>query len=375
MRKWWLLKVLGLILAGDKGKALGKLTKKRASAAIPIGGKYRAIDFTLSNMVRSGIRKIGVITQYNPRSLMDHLGSGREWDLDRKNGGLYVLQPYADENGMYWYKGTADAIFQNMTILKRGSEDYVLIGSGDHIYNMDFNALYDYHMISMADITMLTKPAKGYDTSLYGTLKTDEEGRITDIKEKAKEGAYGKINLGVYFMNKKLLMDLLYASVPNGKYDFLRNIIVENLGVLRVMSYEFTGYWKNVKKSVQHYKEINMDLLKPEISEELFYKNGRIFTKLKDMAPPKVTPTGFVDNSIIADGSIISGSVKNSVIFRNVQIRSGAIVENSIVIEGSIVEEGAKIYNCILDKNVVVRSEHSYKGYDEPLIFEKWQVV
>ncbi len=370
------MKVLGLILAGDKGKALGKLTKKRASAAMPVGGKYRAIDFTLSNMVRSGVRKVGVITQYNPRSLMDHLGSGREWDLDRKHGGLYVLQPYADESGMYWYKGTADAIFQNMTILKRGSEDYVLIGSGDHIYNANFNALYDYHMISMADVTVMTKPAKGYDPSLYGTVKTDEEGRITDIREKAnKEKAYEKINLGVYFMNKKLLMDLLYASVPNGKYDFLKDIIVENLGVLRIMSYEFTGYWRNVKKSIAQYKEINTDLLNPEISEELFYKNGKIFTKLKDMAPPKVTPTGSIENSIVADGSIISGHVRDSVIFRNVQIRSGAVVENSIVMEGSIIEEGAKIQNCILDKNVVVRSERIYKGYDEPLIFEKWQVV
>ncbi|WP_036226373.1 glucose-1-phosphate adenylyltransferase subunit GlgD [Mesoaciditoga lauensis] len=369
------MKVLGLILAGDKGKALDKLTKKRASAAMPVGGKYRAIDFTLSNMVRSGVRKVGVITQYNPRSLMDHLGSGRDWDLDRKHGGLYILQPYADEEGMYWYRGTADAIFQNMTILKRGNEDYVLIGSGDHIYNFDFNALYDYHMISMADITVMTKSSKEYNTSLYGTIKTDEEGRILQIKEKSEKPAGDLINLGVYFMNKKLLMDLLYASVPNEKYDFLNDVVISNLKVLRVMSYKFTGYWKNIKKSVQEYKRINMDMLDSDISTELFYENGRIFTKLKDLAPPKVTPTGSVENSIVADGSIISGRVRNSVIFRNVQIKSGAMVEDSIVMEGSIIEEGAKIFNCILDKNVTIRSERTYKGYEEPLIFEKWQVV
>jgi len=369
------LKVLGIILAGDKGKALGRLTKKRASAAMPVGGKYRAIDFTLSNMVRSGIRKVGVITQYNPRSLMDHLGSGREWDLDRKHGGLYILQPYADENGMYWYKGTADAIFQNMTILKRGSEDYVLVGSGDHIYNMDFNSLYDYHMISMADITVVTKSLEGYNPSFYGSVECDEEGRIIKIEEKKEKPIGDKINLGIYFMNKKLLMDLLYANVPNERYDLLNDVIVANLKVLRVMSYEFTGYWKNVKKSIEGYKRINMDMLNSTISNELFYENGKIFTKLKDMAPPKVTPTGSIENSIVADGSIIAGTVKNSVIFRNVQIRSGALVQDCIVMEGSVIEEGAKISNCILDKNVTIRSERVYKGYDEPLIFEKWQVV
>ncbi|WP_456399329.1 glucose-1-phosphate adenylyltransferase subunit GlgD [Mesoaciditoga sp.] len=369
------MKILGLILAGDKGKALGNLTKKRASAAMPVGGKYRAVDFTLSNMVRSGIRKIGVITQYNPRSLMDHLGSGREWDLDRKHGGLYILQPYADENHMYWYKGTADAIFQNMTILKRGSEDYVLIGSGDHIFNVDFEKLYDYHMISMADITVMTKSIQGYDPLLYGTVKTDEEGKIIEIREKSKKPAGDKINLGIYFMNKKLLMDLLYASVPNGEYDFLKGVVISNLKVLRVMSYEFIGYWKNVKKSLSEYKQVNMDMLNPDIANELFYEHGKIFTKLKDMAPPKVTPTGSIENSIVADGSIIAGTVKNSVIFRNVQIKSGALVENSIVMEGSTIEEGAKITNCILDKYVTIRSERIFRGYDEPLIFEKWQVV
>jgi glucose-1-phosphate adenylyltransferase len=367
--------VLGLILAGDKGKALGKLTRKRASAAMPVGGKYRAIDFTLSNMVRSGVRKVGVITQYNPRSLMDHLGSGREWDLDRKHGGLYILQPYADEESMYWYKGTADAIFQNMTILKRGSEDYVLIGSGDHIFNMDFTALYDYHLISMADITIMTKSIEGYHPAMYGTIKVDEEGRITQIKEKSEKPAGNMINLGIYFMNKKLLMDLLYATVPNEKYDFLKDLIIPNLKVLRVMSYKFTGYWENIKKSVLQYKKINMDMLDPNVSNELFYEKGKIFTKLKDMAPPKITPTGSIENSIVADGSIIAGTVRNSVIFRNVQVRSGALVEDSIVMEGSIVEEGAKISNCILDKNVTIRSERVFKGYDEPLIFEKWQVV
>ncbi len=369
------MKVLGLILAGQKGEYLSKLTTRRASAAIPVGGKYRAIDFTLSNMVRAGIKKVGVITQYNPRSLMDHLGSGREWDLDRKSGGLYILQPFTSDNNQYWYRGTADALYQNITVLRRGDEDYVLIGSGDHIYNIDFTELFSYHTRSMADITVLAKPLEGYDPSLYGVMALDGSGRVLSFQEKNKAATGDRINLGVYFMNKKLLMDLLYTSVPNGGYDFVRDILMKNLGSIRMMAYEFDGYWKNIKKSILEYKSANMDMLDPEISKELFFKHGKIFTKLKDLAPPKITSTGSIHNSMVADGCIISGNISNSIIFRNVHIRAGATVENSIVMEGSVVEEGAKLSNCILDKNVTIRTERDYKGYDEPLVFEKYQVI
>jgi len=369
------LKVLGLILAGQKGENLGKLTNRRASAAMPVAGKYRAIDFTLSNMVRAGIRKVGVLTQYNPRSLMDHLGSGREWDLDRKNGGLYILQPYVSETSQLWYRGTADAIHQNITVLRRGEEDYVLIGSGDHIYNIDFTPLFKYHLATAADITILTKSSAGYDPAMYGTVKVNENNRITYFVEKDKENPGDMINLGVYFMNKKLMMDILYSTVPNGKYDLVRDIIIPNINSLNIMSYEFSGYWRNIKKSLIEYKKVNMDMLNPDILNELFPPQRKIYTKLKDLAPPKITSTGSVTSSIIADGCIISGRVTNSVLFRNVNVKAGAYVEDSVIMEGSVIEEGAKLVNCILDKNVTIRSEKSYIGYEEPLVFEKWQVV
>uniref|UniRef100_A0A7V3RFB7 Glucose-1-phosphate adenylyltransferase subunit GlgD n=1 Tax=Mesoaciditoga lauensis TaxID=1495039 RepID=A0A7V3RFB7_9BACT len=369
------MKVLGLILAGEKGQNLGKLTNRRASAAVPVGGKYRAIDFTISNMVRAGVKKISVLTQYNPRSLMDHLGSGREWDLDRKTGGLYILQPYVSESTQLWYRGTADAIHQNITVLRRGDEDYILIGSGDHIYNIDFIPLFREHILSMADVTVITKMKDDYDTSFYGVVKTDESGRIIDFKEKEKEAEGDRINLGIYFVNKKLLMDLLYSIVPGGKYDLVKDILIPNLSSLKIMAYDFAGYWKNIKKSIIEYKKTNMDMLDPEISKELFSTKSKIFTKLKDLAPPKITSTGSVKNSIIADGCIIAGKVSNSVLFRNVKIRAGAIIDDSIVMEGSTVEEGARLTNCILDKNVTIRTERTYVGYDEPLVFEKWQVV
>ena len=370
------MKVLGLILAGGKSEQLGVLIKKRASAAMPIFGKYRAIDFTLSNMVNSGIVKVGVLTQYNPRSLMDHLGSGKEWDLDRKSGGLFILQPYVSPQGSYWYKGTADAIYQNMTLLRRGEEDFVLIGSGDHIYKIDFGDVFRFHFYKGADITMIVKDLdESYDLTRYGIVKMDEDGRICEIEEKPKNPQGNTAFLGIYFMNKYLLMDLLYSFVPGGAADLLLDVIVPNLGKLKVYGYKFDGYWRNIKKGVFEYYRTNMDILKRDVREELFYKNGKVYTKLKDLPPPKFTGTAVVENSLISDGAIITGRVKNSIIFRGVRIKAGAIVENSIVMEGTIVEEGAVVYNTILDKESTVREERKVIGNKEILVFEKRTVI
>ncbi len=370
------MRVLGLILAGGKSEALGPLVLKRASAAMPIFGKYRAIDFTLSNMVNSGIYKVGVLTQYNPRSLMDHLGSGKEWDLDRKNGGLFILQPYATVQGSFWYRGTADAIYQNMTLLRRGEEDFVLIGSGDHIYKMDYTDIYRFHFHKAADITLLVKDLdESYDLSKYGIVEMDEEGRIWKIEEKPEKPKGRTAFLGVYFMNKYLLMDLLYSFVPHGKSDLLLDIVVPNLEKLKVYGYKFDGYWRNIKKGVEEYYKTNMDILKREVRDELFYRNGKVYTKLKDLPPPKLTGTAIVENSLISDGCIITGTIRNSVLFRGVRVKAGAVVENSIIMEGTVIEEGAVVYNAVLDKEVVVREERKVMGEDSILVFEKRAVI
>lgn len=370
------MKVLGLILAGGRSEALGKLVHKRASAALPVFGKYRAIDFTLSNMVNSGIYKVGVLTQYNPRSLMDHLGSGKEWDLDRKHGGLYILQPYLGMTGEYWYRGTADAIFQNTTVLRRGDEDYVLIGSGDHIYKMIYNELFSYHFEKGADVTLVVKELDDtYDIKQYGVVVTDVDGRILELHEKVENPPTRKAFLGVYFINKYLLLDLLYDTVPSGKYDLLLDVIVPNLNRLRVYAYEFNGYWRNVKKGILEYYRVNMDVLKREVREELFLKNGKVYTKLKDYPPAKFTGTAKVSNSLISDGCVVSGIVKNSVLFRGVVVRAGARVENSIVMQDTVIEEGAYVRNAIIDKNCVIRAEQSLIGDFEPVVLEKWMVV
>ncbi|OAA30965.1 glucose-1-phosphate adenylyltransferase [Kosmotoga arenicorallina S304] len=371
------MKVLGLVLAGGRGENLRPFTDIRASAALPIFGKYRAIDFTLSNMVNAGISKVGIITQYNPRSLMDHIGSGKEWDLDRKQGGLFFLQPFFRLSSQsIGYKGTADAIFQNMTILRRGNEDFVLIGSGDHIYKMDFRDLFRAHINNGADITLLSVP---FSESSKDIIRV-EGGKVinwyrditpSDIEEKENLSE----SAGVYFINKFLLRELLFSCVPDGK-DNLVEIISENLSSLKVMEYKFKGFWSNLTTDVSKYFKTNLDILNPDIRKELFYKHGKVYTKLKDLPPPKITTTGRVSNALVSDGSIISGSVINSVIFRNVKILSGAVVENSIIMEGCVIEEGAKLKNVIMDKDARVRSSRKLLGSTEiPAVVEKSGVI
>ncbi|GAB4312564.1 glucose-1-phosphate adenylyltransferase subunit GlgD [Pseudothermotoga elfii] len=368
------MRVLGLILAGGQSKMLGSLVSKRASAALPIFGKYRAIDFTLSNMVNAGIKKVGVLTQYNPRSLMDHLGSGKEWDLDRKNGGLFLLQPYVSQEGYYWYKGTADAIFQNMTILRRGEEDYVLIGSGDHIYKADFGDIFNFHFSTGADITLLVKELdETYDLTQYGIVKLSGN-RVMEIEEKPENPKNNTAFLGIYFMNKYLLMELLYNYVNRGENDLL-NIVISQIDRLKVHGYVFRGYWRNIKKGVAEYFRVNMDCLKREIREELFYKHGKVYTKLKDFPPPKIGGNAVVKNSIVSDGCIVNGYVENSILFRGVVVKAGAVVENSVVMQDAVVEEGAIVRNAILDKEVLIRQEAKLIGRDSIAVMEKRAVL
>ncbi|WGS65395.1 glucose-1-phosphate adenylyltransferase subunit GlgD [Marinitoga aeolica] len=370
------MKVLGLILAGSSTSGIKELTKKRASAAVPIFGKYRAIDFTLSNFVNSKIKKVGVLTQYYPRSLMDHLGSGKEWDLDRKTGGLFILQPYfKNKEEIPVYKGTADAIFQNMTLLRRGDEDFVLIGSGDHIYNFDFTKLYHYHLLNAADITILTKECTNDELiNTYGQVVTDENGRILEFHEKPTETISNRISLGVYFINKALLIELLYTSIPNGGKDIVSDIIQPNLKKLRVFSYNFDGYWSNIKKSIKAYYNTNMDILKDEVRKELFYSN-KIYTKLKDYAPPKININANIQNAFVADGTIINGTVKNSIVSRGVRIKAGAIVENSIILQDTIISEGSVIKNAVIDKDCKIREGKKVIGEDKILVVEKGTII
>ncbi len=377
------MKVLGLVLAGARGGCLEPLTKVRTIAAIPVFGKYRSIDFTLSNMVNAGISKVGIITQYSPRSLMDHLGSGKEWDLDRKHGGLFILQPIYSRHDKsvdsFGYRGTADSIFQNMTLLKRGNEDHVLIGSGDHIFKIDFSDVFRSHVESGADVTILTKKIdiSKLEEEVW-TLKTDDSRRVLNWQKSNSDSENSEelVSLGIYFMNKFLLRELLYATVPQNKKDFLKDVIIAQNDSLKILSYEYDGYWSNLSWGLENFYDTNMDILNQAIRRELFSEHGRIFTKLKDLPPPKITSIGSISNSFISDGSVISGEISNSVVSRKTYVRAGATVKNSVVFEGCVIEEGATVENAILDKYCVIRSGREFTGNKEkPSIAEKNLVV
>lgn len=372
------MKVLGIIFAGDRGELLEKLTNKRTPAALPIYGKYRIIDFSLSNMVNAGISKIGIVTQYNPRSLMDHIGSGKEWDLDRKNGGVYFLQPYVTPNSeSLGYMGNADALFKNMDILKRGNEDYVLICSGKQIYKIDFNKMFQSHIESGADITVLGSNSKEHnDMKISNLAKTNEDGRIVEWisnpGEKFKIDKNHTHVLNAFFMNKFLLKELLFATVPEGNFDLIDGIIRNNIDSLVINAYNFYGFWRNIKRDVNSYFETCLSILNDEIRKELFYEHGRVYTKLKDLPPPKITNTGVIKNSIVADGSFINGKIEDSIISRSTRILAGASVKNSVILEGCTIEEGACVENAILDKDCTIRIGKKFLGKpNSPKILEK----
>lgn len=365
--------VMGIILSGGKSTKLKELSTMRSTPAVPVGGKYRAVDFILSNMVNSGITNVGVITQYNFRSLMDHLGSGKEWDLDRKNDGLFVFPPFLSDENTGWYRGSADSMYNNLTFLKRSNEEYVIISQGNCIYTTTFDDMLKEHKENDADITIAYREMNDVpieELSNMGILQVDSNQRVIDFQEKPMHPntLYG--SLGTYMIRRELLISLLEESVAHGYYDFVLDIIIKMLPKLRVYGYKFNGYWRSIS-SVQMYYKCNMELLNPEVSQGLL-NSAKIYTKVKDEAPTKFNEEAEVKNSIIADGCIIEGTVENSVLFRGVTVKKGAVVKDSIIMQGSIVEENSALSYAILDKNVILSKGRCLKGEDNwPIIIGK----
>jgi len=355
---------IGIIQTGGNNSRLKELSENRSTSAVPVGGKYRAIDFVLSNMVNSGIANIAVITQYNFRSLMDHLGSGKEWDLDRKTGGLFMFPPYLSGGDSGWYRGSADALYNNLTFLKRSYEKYVVIAQGSCVYKMLFDDVLEYHIEKNADITIVYRDMSDFEPkelSTMGILHVDEQQRIVDFEEKPTNPKTKNGSVGIYIMKRELLISLLEESAAHGWYDFVKDILIKKLNFLNIMGYKFDGYWRNLS-SIQLYYKCNMDLLNPIIRYELFSENGKVYTKVKDEAPAKYNEEADVRNSIVADGCIIEGTVENSVLFRGVTVKKGAVIKNSIVMQGSCVEENSSTQFAILDKNTVLTNGKSLKG-------------
>ena len=357
---------VAMLLAGGQGSRLYALTEKTAKPAVTFGGKYRIIDFPMSNCVNSGIFTVGVLTQYQPLVLNEYIGNGQPWDLDRMNGGVMVLPPYQGKNGADWYKGTANAIYQNLDFIKRYNPDYVLILSGDHIYKMDYNAMLQSHKNSGADCTIAVLEVPLSEASRFGIMVTDDTGRITEFQEKPKNPTSTKASMGIYIFNTKVLEKYLIddENTPGSSNDFGKNIIPNMLGDgMKMYTFPFEGYWKDVG-TISSLWEANMDLLgeKPEFN--VHDKKWRIFSRNYAAPPHYVGEDGNVSDSIVSEGCEIYGTVEHSVLSGNVIVEKGAIVKDSVIMSGTVIKSGAVVNYSIIDSNSIV-SENAKVGEDK----------
>lgn len=349
--------VVAMLLAGGQGSRLGVLTQKIAKPAVPYGGKYRIIDFPLSNCVNSGIEAVGVLTQYQPLVLNEYIGNGQPWDLDGMNAGVQILSPYEKKGGADWYSGTANAIYQNINYIERYNPDYVVILSGDHIYKMDYSKMVAYHKEHNADCTIAVIDVPLAEASRFGILNTNPDGSIYEFDEKPAHPKSTNASMGIYvFSWDKLRRYLIEDEAnPDSSNDFGKDILPKMLADgQRMYAYEFSGYWKDVG-TIDSLWESNMDLLDPNVTLDLADENWKIYSRNPVVAPHYVSPTGVVQNSLISDGCIIHGNVDFSVLFSNVTIAPGAIVNDSILMPGVVVEEGAVIQYAIVSENAVIK--------------------
>ncbi len=344
-------RTMAIILAGGEGERLSILSAIRAKPAVPFGGKYRIIDFTLSNCVNSDIDDVLVLTQYAPRSLTDHIGLGRPWDLDRARGGVRLLQPYvARGRGGEWYRGTADAVLQNLGAIEQHPADTILVLAGDHIYKMDYQPFVQAHRRKRADVTIGVRQVPLAEASRMGILALDDSDRIVDWQEKPKQPKSDLASMGVYVFSKRALLRWLDESLT----DFGGNVIPAMLeGGARVFGYRFGGYWQDVG-TIQSYWEANLALLVDRPELDLYDREWTVFTKSEERPPAKVGPTAQVHRSLISHGCVIHGTVVNSVLSPGVRVEVGAVVRDSIVMFDSVIRSNAVVDRAILDKEVVV---------------------
>ena len=370
------MKAIGIILAGGNNDYLDSLTERRAAAAMPVGSCYRAIDFTLSSMSNSGINKVAVLTQYNSRSLQDHLISSKWWDFGRKQGGLFVFTPYTSRNDSTWFRGTADSIYQNITYLKRSNEPYVVITSGDTIYKMNYSNVIKYHIEKKSDITIIYKNMKDKDLSKFGILELDDDNRLQEFEEKPLQAQSSDASLGIYVISRTLLINLLERIIPEQRYDIVKDIIIRFRKELKIYGYEFNGYWSSISGSIKDYFDTNMSFLDRDV-REIFTKNAPfVETKPKDEPPAKYNSGAQVNDAIIGSGSILNGIVEHSVIFRKVYTGENSIIKNSIIMEGSYIGNNCVVENAILDKDVVLSDGKTIIGEGEnPIIIKKGSVI
>lgn len=345
-----------MLLAGGQGSRLGILTKNIAKPAVPYGGKYRIIDFPLSNCVNSGIDTVGVLTQYQPLELNDYIGNGEPWDLDRVNGGVHILSPYQKIRGTEWYKNTANAIYQNINFIDRYDPEYVVVLSGDHIYKMDYSKMLAYHKEKDAACTIAMLEVPWEEAPRFGLMMVDEDGAITEFEEKPKHPRSNKASMGVYMFTWEKLRQYLLDDEANetSGNDFGHDLIpAMHEAHERLFAFPFDGYWKDVG-TIDSLWEANLDLLNPNVDLDLSDPDWKIYSRNPVAPPHYVSPDATVQNSLISEGGLIEGSVDFSVLFANVSIEKGAVVRDSILMPGTVVKEGAVVQYAIVAENAVI---------------------
>ena len=356
------MRAIGIVLAGGNSKRMRELSNKRAIAAMPVAGSFRSVDFVLSNMSNSHIQSVAVLTQYNSRSLNEHLSSSKWWDFGRKQGGLFVFTPTITKENSLWYQGTADAIYQNITFLKNSHEPYVVIASGDGIYKLDYNKVLEYHIEKKADITVVCKDMEPEaDVTRFGLVKTNAEGRITDFEEKPMLATSNTISCGIYVIRRRQLIELLERCASEDRYDFVTDILVRYKNLKRIYAYKLDSYWSNIA-SVDSYYKTNMDFLKPEVRHYFFREYPEIYSKVDDLPPAKYNPGAEVKNSLVSSGCILNGSVENSVLFKKVYIGNNCVIKNSIILNDVYIGDNTVIENCIVESRDTIRANTTHIG-------------
>ena len=367
------MRAIGIILAGGNSKRMRELSNKRAISAMPVAGSYRSIDFSLSNMTNSHIQNVAVFTQYNSRSLNLHLSSSKWWDFGRKQGGLFVFTPTITAESSDWYRGTADALYQNLNFLKTSHEPYVVIAAGDGVYKLDYNKVLEYHIEKKADITVVCKKMnEGEDVTRFGCVKINDDGRIVDFEEKPMVSDANTISCGIYVIRRRQLIELIERCAAEDRYDFVKDILVRYKNLKRIYAYKIDTYWSNIA-SVESYYQTHMDFLILEIRAYFFHQYPDVYSKIDDLPPANYNPGAQVKNSLISSGSIINGTVENSVLFKKVYIGNNCIIRNSIILNDVYIGDNTVIENCIVESRDTIRANTTHIGTPEniKIVLEK----
>ena len=356
------MRAIGIVLAGGNNSRMRELSNKRATAAMPIAGGFRSIDFVLSNMSNSHIQKVAVLTQYNAKSLNEHLNSSKWWDFGRKQGGLYVFTPTTTPENSYWYRGTADAMAQNLGFLKSSHEPYVVIASGDGVYKMDYNKVLEYHIAKKADFTIVTADIEERDDpSRFGIIRTDGDGRVTEFEEKPINANGLQVSAGIYIVRRRLLIELIEKSAEEERHDFVKDILIRYKNIKRIYAFPIQTYWRNIS-SVDSYFRPNMDFLKKDVRDYFFKEYPDVYSKAEDLPPAKYNAGSSVKNSLVSSGCIVNGEVQDSILFKKAFVGNNCVIKNSIILNDVYIGDNTYIENCIVESRDTIRANTKYIG-------------